>query len=538
VIDVTTRKRMPERTKLTWNTDLLDTGAMASGSAGDKGQHGWGLAARRSYVDAILPFVLPDDTPTIKPRWYDYQAKYVYQGDAPWKFSLLAFGFGDVLRATQPEGVSRGSDPAAQGELATDYGTHRIVVDSSVPLGGDWSFRFTPAFGRDDAALTLGNDLRLIQGQWLAEIRAEVPWEPSEHFRLVPGVDFIGGWSDFEVRFPFNPASAADYDPLAEREPYGFADVQTGWGPDAYVFAEWRPLKNRDALVLTPGLRMMALSIPGQLGFVSWDPRLTAKWQASTSTLLKTSLGQYHQPPQPFQMYRRGDTGVVIDPQVANAASLGVERRFGQAWKADVEAYYKAYDDLIVDNRAFRTLDDQFFTNEGIGRTYGVEVMVRRERLRDAFGWLSYTLGRSERRDYADSDWYPFDFDQTHIFTMVAGYRLPYDFEVSGKGEYTTGNPTTPYALGIYDVDQDRYQGFPDGDRNSERLPAYAALSLRAEKLFTFRTWQLSVFCDLLNVARGVNPEFEIYNYDFTERTYVRGLPFLPSPGFEARFGL
>ena len=46
------------------------------------------------------------------------------------------------------------------------------------------------------------------------------------------------------------------------------------------------------------------------------------------------------------------------------------------------------------------------------------------------------------------------------------------------------------------------------------------------------------MYCDLLNVARGVNPEFEIYNYDYTERTYVRGLPFLPSPGFEAKFEL
>ena len=538
VIDVTTRKEMPERTKITWNTDLLDSGVMAAGRAGSEGQHGWGVAARRSYIDAILPVILDSDSFSVKPRWYDYQAKYVYQGKAPWDLSVLAFGFEDVLTATQPDGLSRGNDPSAQGELGTEYGTHRIVVDGTVPLGGDWAFRFTPAFGRDDAKLTLGNDLRLDQGQWLAEIRAEAPWTPSKHFRLVPGVDFIGGLSDFEVLFPFNPASAADYDPLAEREPFGFADTQTGWGPDAYVFAEWRPLKDPDALVFNPGLRMTALSIPGELGFVAWDPRFSAKWQADAATLLKGSVGLYHQPPQPFQMYRRGDTKVLLDPQVSTSGSLGIERRFGQAWKADAEAFYKDYRDLIVNNRGFRTLDDQFFTNEGIGRTYGLEVMVRRERVGNAFGWLSYTLSRSERRDYPDADWYLFDFDQTHILVALAGYRLPYDFEVSGKAEYTTGNPTTPYALGIYDVDQERYQGFPSGKRNSERLPAYAALSLRAEKLFTYRTWQLSVYCDLLNVARGVNPEFEIYNYDYTERTYVRGLPFLPSPGFEAKFEL
>ena len=145
---------------------------------------------------------------------------------------------------------------------------------------------------------------------------------------------------------------------------------------------------------------------------------------------------------------------MLLDPQVSASGSLGVERRFGQAWKADAEAFYKDYRDLIVDNPDFRTLDDQFFTNEGIGRTYGLEMMVRRERVGNVFGWLSYTLSRSERRDHPGEDWYLFDFDQTHILVALAGYRLPYDFEVSGKAEYTTGNPTTPYALGIYDVDQ------------------------------------------------------------------------------------
>jgi hypothetical protein len=33
-----------------------------------------------------------------------------------------------------------------------------------------------------------------------------------------------------------------------------------------------------------------------------------------------------------------------------------------------------------------------------------------------------------------------------------------------------------------------------------------------------------------------VNPEFTIYNYDYTESAYVRGLPFIPNIGIEAKF--
>jgi hypothetical protein len=40
---------------------------------------------------------------------------------------------------------------------------------------------------------------------------------------------------------------------------------------------------------------------------------------------------------------------------------------------------------------------------------------------------------------------------------------------------------------------------------------------------------------DLLNAVHGVNPEAVRYSYDYTESTFVSGLPFILSPGVEAR---
>ncbi|MCB9761392.1 MAG: hypothetical protein H6739_16235 [Alphaproteobacteria bacterium] len=180
---------------------------------------------------------------------------------------------------------------------------------------------------------------------------------------------------------------------------------------------------------------------------------------------------------------------------------------------------------------------------------HGVELMVRHAPVDRLFGWVSYTLSRSERCDAvdsaacdrslgfndADSDWYLFDFDQTHIFTTVAGYTLPYEIEVSGRFQYVTGNPYTPQDQGVYDIDQDFYQGFASGDRNAQRLPDYKALDLRIDKAFTFNKWRLETYLDLLNVYRGVNPEFINYNYDYTESAYIRGLPFIPRPASRSR---
>ena len=99
-----------------------------------------------------------------------------------------------------------------------------------------------------------------------------------------------------------------------------------------------------------------------------------------------------------------------------------------------------------------------------------------------------------------------------------------------------TGNPYTPYSGGVYDVDQDFYYPYATAAYNSERLPDFFAVNARVDKLFTFQKWQLEAYVDLLNVIRGLNPEFELNNYDYTERTYIRSLPFIPSPGINAEF--
>lgn len=535
VVDVRTRDEFEPRKKVVWSTDLLDSGFLVTGAVGPKNQHGFGVAARRSYIDAILPAFL-DEGFVVRPRWYDYQAKYVWQGDGTSDFSVLLFGFQDDLLASTPASFSQGTDPDSQGDLGTNYSTHRVLVSWETPLAEDWKLRLVPSFGNDYASLLLGNDWRLIESQWMAEVRAEAVWTPSEKLKVIPGVDFVGGWAHFEVVIPFDPASFAETDPLAEREPFTLDGTQPGWGPDLYVHGEWRPLDDPERLLVAPGLRLDYVNIPGEFHMWAFDPRLSGRWRPLAHSWVKGSVGLYHQPPQPYQTYRQDDTYVELLPERAFTASLGWEQEVGPAIRGEVELFWKGMSQLIVDNPSFTSLDDQFFTNEGTGRAYGLELIVRHEPVGNLFGWVSYTLSRSERRDHPGDEVYPFDFDQTHILVALAGYRLPYDFEIGGKAQYTTGNPTTGYALGIYDVDQDSYQGFQSTDWNGERLPPYWTVHFRVDKLFTFKAWQLELYLDLLNTLHGINPEFELYNYDYTESTYIEGLPFIPSPGFEARF--
>lgn len=537
VVDVKTKTEFPEGKRIAWSTDLLDSGGVIEGTAGKNDQVGFAVAGRHSYIDVFIPYFLDDPDTVIEPKWWDYQLKLEALGREEGKLSAFVFGFQDSLTATSPG--NQGTDADAQGALGTEYSTHRLMVAWEKPLNDQLTFRVTPSAGIDGADLALGNDTRLTQTIYLFELRSELDWEPSEAVAVGGGVDFLGGIYDFSVELPFDPASFGEYDPLAEREPYTLASRGSAWGPDVYLDMDLRPLKDRDALLIKPGVRVNYTTVLDQVSVFNADPRLAARWEAIENGTMKLGVGLYHQPPQPFEIYRP-DGNVELGSERAWSGELGWEQQITQGLSADATVFYKWLDQLIVPNPDFTSLDDPYFFNEGQGRVYGTEILIRQAPVGRFFGWISYTLSRSERNDYPDENgddgWYIYDIDQTHILVLTAGYKLPYDFELSGRFTYVTGNPYTPYAGGVYDIDQDFYYGYQTADRNSTRLPPYIAADFRASKLFTFKQWQLELYLDVLNAVRGVNPEFQLYNYDYTESRYIRGLPLIPSPGFEAEF--
>ena len=569
VVDVTTtdmRDLPPDApdTHITWSTDLLDSGGMVRTKLGKK--KGWGVAvaARRSYIDLVLNEVLPlftDTGLTVKPRWFDYQVKADRLSEGKDKLSLFAFGFEDKLVASTPPGFAQGTDPSTQGDLGTTYATHRIYLEVDHALSDTLHLRAVPSFGVDYGQFSVGSALRLDQTQYVTEIRTELPWTPSPAVKLVPGLDLIGLYWDFKATLPIDPSAFSDYDPLDEREPVTLGGKGVGFAPDVYLDLQLRPLADPERLLINPGIRVSFIQAyrtqsPGDapmLRATGVDPRISARFKVSDSGSLKGGVGIYTQSPQPFEAWR--PSGVIdIGMERAWAAEIGWEQQLSQAISSDISLFGKYVDHAIVANPDFSGLDGQYFTNEGIGRIYGLEFILRHARVKRFFGWVSYTLSRSERNDYPNREanpddvvfpgspepgrWYLFELDQTHILVAVAGLALPRDFEVSAKVQYVTGNPSTPYSGGVYDVDQDYYVPYSTAPYDSERLPAYFEVDARVDRLFTFKRWQLELYLDLLNLVRGKNPEFEIYNYDYTQSAYIRGLPFLPSPGFEAKIDL
>ena len=109
----------------------------------------------------------------------------------------------------------------------------------------------------------------------------------------------------------------------------------------------------------------------------------------------------------------------------------------------------------------------------------------------------------------------------------VAGYHLPWEIDLGGKFS-TRRKPVHPAVRGYLHVGTGRTPRRPAAE-NGARLPPYYALDLRIEKGFTFKRAHLGLYADLLNVVKGDNPEFVLYNFDYTEVGYVSGLPLIPA---------
>ena len=169
--------------------------------------------------------------------------------------------------------------------------------------------------------------------------------------------------------------------------------------------------------------------------------------------------------------------------------------------------------------------------NDGRGRAYGGELLVRQQLWRNLFGWVAYTLSRSERKDHPGEAWHVYVFDQTNILTLLASYRLPRGFQVGARFRYVTGNPYTPVTGAYFDANADRYVPI-SGAAFSGRLPAFNQLDLRVDKIWTFDRWRFSAYLDVQNTTRATNPEALSYNFDFTVvRSRWPALPLLPIVG-------
>ena len=490
------------------------------------------ISGRRSYVDAILNAVVPDDADvslTSAPRYYDYQVLAEWRPTREHSIRGVFLGSDDEIKLLfeNPADLDTqltGGDLQARTHFDRFYATWDYTPSKTVSN----EFRF--AFGRDDVSASFFTEFE-FQFQILQfQLRDHFRWQLDDSLTLNIGFDGLYPIFDVFVRAPppFKEGDVGfqqDLDDVITTDRKGIDIPSAG----IYVDAEYQVA---EGLLLVPGVRGDYFHAVKQF---TGDPRLVVRYSFLEDWTVKGGVGLVHQAPEPDE----------LDPEFGNP-DLGIERAIqysvGGEWtptdhiNVDLTFFYNDLRDQVSRTGALK--DDgrpMIYDNNGKGRTYGMELFLRHEFKNNFRGWLSYTLSRSERTESGETQARLFSFDQTHILNVNLSYVFPANWEIGARFRLVSGNPTTPFTKGVYLSDFDRYAPVA-GEANSDRLPLFHQLDLRVEKRWVFDWWSISAYLSLLNTYNNQNVEALQYNFDFTKTQNVTGLPVLPILGIRGEF--
>jgi TonB family protein len=522
ILEVTTRDPARDRIHGVAEISVIDTFVTLEGPITDKISISGGL--RRSLLDLVFPAVAPDDIGVRQaPVYLDYQFKLNFWPTKRDRVRISAYGSNDRLDLILEEAA--GDDPAIRGDtqLATSFYNNQI--DWTRRVGDKVEQDLTFNVGPNKINFALGSEFRL-EGTFIQTYgRGEWRYQITDRVRLIAGLDVYTAPIDLTYVGPQPQAqegAGSQQGSLAGQDQV-FADVDTTiFRPGVYLESDMQ-LGKITRLIL--GLRVDYFSA---INASSVDPRLTTIFTVAKDMRVKLGVGVFSQPPELQES----------DPSIGNPGLDPIKAvHLGAGWEYDalpgarfgVEGFYK-----YLWDRAISTPHGEapFYVTGGIGRIYGAEfsINIRPATGRHYFGYLSYTLSRSERKDGSLEPWRLFDFDQTHILTVAFVYNFPRNWEIGGTFRVVSGNPSTPVIGSIYDALNDVYIPI-DGRVNTLRNPLFHQLNVRIQKKWIFEGWRLAVFLDVQNAYNQQNQEGIIFNYDFSQQTPLLGLPIIPSLG-------
>ena len=527
--------------------DVIDSAAMVEAPVSSSTRVA--VAARKSYLDRSLSLFTSKDVGDFVPipDYYDAQLKISHDLGQNESVEVLALTSRDALTRTL-----QNEDPAQDKSDYTLTSFSRVGVSYKKQLEDGASVLIAPWVGVDHTNTQEsfgGTPTQLDTKSKVFGFRSSWRGRVGEHMVTTAGIDVEGSFSSLTRTGSVTlPAREGDYTVFGQ--PPGGQVNGDSWNTTILSIAPYAQTDVSffgDTLHIVPGLRIepyvtgtdhrlpTVQGIPGT-GIThqtsALDPRISVSYQMVPRLGFKAAAGYYHQSPQAADL-----SAVFGNPQLdiehAYQVLGGANFKLTEHLSFEEVVFYSKSADLVTRSNSSTPLLAEALVQEGQGRAYGTQVLLRQELASGFFGWVSYTLMRSERKDHPDNEWRLFDFDQTHVATIVGSYELGKGFEVGARFRYATGFPRTPVIGAFYSTRRDLYEP-TFGQQNSERIPAFVQADARVAKRFQGPWWKAEIYLDVQNVTDRSNPEEVVYNYNYTKRAYITGLPTLPVAG--ARF--
>jgi TonB family protein len=543
---ITVEKRAPGADRLhgSFQADLLDASASVHGPIADE----WGVAGavRGGYLDWVLNRVTSRDVGEFFPvsKYYDAQAAVRFRPkETEW------VELGGLLSSDSLSRTVASADPSQRKSQTQDISFDRIYARYEKLPGNGSLISVIPWAGRDRSSLVEqfgGTPTSLDVHSMNYGLRASYRAPVASFLSANVGLDLEGTSATAHragsVASPPREGDAHIFgQPPADQVN---ADDWKSFTGSAAPYAEGDFALFSDRLHLVPGMRVephftsISRKLPQQgnapasgayVGDVSLEPRLSVRFALTNRVSFKAAYGRYRQPPAASDLSPVFGNAL-LTPAAATHWLFGTTAQLASLLSVETTLFYTESDGLAVRSPASSPLIAQALVAGGQGRSFGAQVLVRRELAHGLFGWIAYTLSRAERQDRPDGPWRLFDFDQTHVLTALASYDLGKGFEVGARFRYATGFPRTPVTGAYYDSRRDLYAPVLGG-RNTDRIPSFWQLDVRFAKRWKIGSTELEAYADIQNITDRTNYEEVVYSADYSRKRYIEGFPILPILG-------
>lgn len=529
IVDIKLKEDDLERWRGSFDINLIHAqifGAIPYDSDGDEEMDGYvKMALRRSYIDALLEAFAPASIGlTTSPRYYDYQAEVLHRFSKTNRLQIFINGTDDRVAFVSERPV--GDNPELTGDANFAQLLHSLVArwstEPSRELRNQLTFQAAYQAFEANAFDVFGFNVN----QTPFTLRDVLDWRATSWLDARFGVEGTVNPSSATITAPMPNEPGQVSPPLGAREILSTEETWLLGRVSPFVSFELKPFQ---WWTLVPSLRTDLWL--GYYQSYNLDPRLSMRFDLSEEVAITAAGGVFHQLPF-FNEISEEFGNPNLDPNAAIHALLGVELRPHPLITLSTRGFFKWQYDLseAVDDRTIR------YDNSGEGRAYGADFLFRVDPGMGFFGWVSYTLVFSERYNFDAREWQVTTVDQRHMLNALASYELGRGWSLGARFRLATGYPKTPVDEALFDSDVDQYAGLPNTNLNSSRMPAFHSLDVRVDKEWTFNTWVFALYLEVQNVYNNRSPEGLSYNYDFTESTYILGLPILPVLGVRGEF--
>lgn len=507
VINITTKEGSREKFGGKANISLINALGLLEGPLARKGSYI--VSARRSYYDLVIS---ADEGMTI-PSFYDVQTRIAYAHSPEQKFFFSGLVSGEKAHVE--------FDDPEPGQIRKFDDSYFITSSSA-----EWRWLINQHLYAMTAFIVQTADLRFEINQWWLSaivrepgLRSDVTWEANDAHIIKSGFEVrrpSAEWSSFIPLDPTDPDIWRDTTIQgARREIAGDFYIGSGYLQDGWDITS--------RLTTNFGLRVESNTLTKK---PTYSPRISARYELDVATAFRAAFGHYYQIPELEEAEENPD----LESKRARHYIFGMERTLTPDIHGWVETYYKDYDNLITTDSLGHN------TNDGNGHAYGVESFLQKKSGLFS-GWISYALSWAKRHEYRDEELLWFEYDQRHVLSLALDIAPAPSWLIGLQWRYASGTPYTPVLYGMQDT---LGNWFPvDGEKNSERYPAYHRLDASINK--EFRLWSLRpvVYVQVLNAynrrnIQGYRYEYEADGTPIPEPYY--GIPIIPAIGFSVKF--